>query len=201
MRLPIAIWLLEPGGQNLRVKVATGVTHHYLLEASATLGDGSVISKVVETGKAQIIYRIDQDNSFSYPPYMRQAGWTSVLTYPIRFRGQIHGVIEVLSAHPRKFDQGEIDTLRRLAELGSLTIEYTYQSRKSQKLALVVNTLSATPDFGRAMQVIVDSARELTNADSSTIFLLETRTNSLLWVGARQSRKARPDSCLARQVV
>ena len=100
-----------------------------------------------------------------------------MLCYPISFRGQSRGVIEAFTFEPHNFSQAERETFRRLAHMAGVTIEHAAHSRESYEFADVARALSAAPDFDRAMQVIIESARKITNASSSTIVLFDERKN------------------------
>ena len=62
MRKPVAIWLFESQQRVLHIKASTGVTQEYFENASVQLGDGSIISQVMETGEKRIdialLYRL-----------------------------------------------------------------------------------------------------------------------------------------------
>ncbi len=138
----------------------------------------------MRTGEPQFVPDIRRDSRFGYPDHACAAGWVSMLGYPIKLAGHTRGVIEVFTFEHHNFGQAELDTVRRLADMAGITIENTSRLRESEKLADVAQTLSAIPDFDRAMQVIVKSAQDLTGADSSTIVLLEEQTDSFI-VGKR----------------
>ena len=187
---PIAIWLLDRHSQELNIRAATGMTHRYVNDASVQIGDGSIISQIVETGEEQAIPDISDDSRFHFTEYARKAGWIGMLGFPVKLRGITAGVIEVFTFEPREFKnaQARRNSFRRLTNMASVTIENAHRSNEAQKLAWVAQTLSSTPgDFDKAMQVVVECARELTGADSSTINLFEKRTNSFV-VGSRTGK-------------
>ena len=198
LRMPVAIWILDYKNQSLRIRESTALTRDYLDLASARVGDGSIISQVVETGLTQSIFDLSTDGRFRYQDQANKADWKSSITYPIYLRGKIIGAIEVFSFDQREFELDEIETLRLLANLTSDAIENAQRSREAKQLAYVAQTLSASPDINRGMQVIVDSAIDLTGAESSTIFLLDQRTNTFI-VGARSPHSPTPPESLPRQ--
>ncbi|MEN3335024.1 MAG: hypothetical protein V7641_4389 [Blastocatellia bacterium] len=182
--MPVAIWLLDSPNQSLHIYAGDGLTDDYVSRASARLGDGSVVSQVIDTGAAQVIQHTDRDSRFRYADQARQAGWLSGYHFPITFREQTCGVIEAFACQRQPIGDDKFDHFHRFADIARLAVESTYHSLGSQKLAEIARDLSAIPDFGRAMQVLVESARQLTGADSGTIILLDKQSDSFA-IGAR----------------
>src|SRR5262249_36275272 len=76
------------------------------------------------------------------------------------------------------------DTLRQLANLAGITLENNARWRETRRLARLTEALSENPDFSQAMQRIVECANEVTGADSSSIYLLDRRTDGFV-LGSR----------------
>ena len=199
MRKPIAIWLRDHRQHNVYLAAMNGLTHSYVTEVAVREDDGSVTSQVIQTGEPQFIYDLHSDSRFHYPNHARQAGWASMLGFPIKFGEQTRGVIEVFAFEPHHFNQTELETLRRLADMAGITIGNTYRSRMAEKLADVTQMLSATPDFDRARQVIVESAYDLTGADRSDIVLLNKQTNSFIMGHSIPPRQPSPENSPRQQ--
>ena len=181
--MPVAIWFADSRDTCLRISAADGVSHRYLTQ-SFKPGDGSIASQVVKTGTLQTVHNIENDDRFRYKDIARQAGWISMRGLPIKVQGQTCGVIEVFSLEGQQVGAPELDTLYSLADIIGVTVESIYGLRSSQELAWIARKLSSIPDFGRAMQVLVESACEITRADSGTIILLDKQTNKFV-IGAR----------------
>lgn len=184
---PIAIWLPKPGSDELRIRAATGLTRDYLASASVRRDDGSVVDEVLRTGETILLDDLSSDLRFPYRAQAELAGWKSLATLPIRFRGQAGGVIQVFSFRPETLESLRIESLHRLAEMASLAMENARRSFESEELARLAGTISATPDVQSAMKVIAESAWKLTGGDSSTIVLHDKRTHSFV-VGCRALR-------------
>jgi len=173
--MPTGIWLPRPGSSDeLMVQASTGLTHGYVHSALTRRGDGSALDEVLETGEAVFLDNLSLDQRFPYAEHAGQAGWRSMLAVPIRYRGQTRGAIQVFSFSIEPPRSSQVEGLRRLAELTSVAIENARRAEESEKLAQLAATLSAQPDFENVMGVIVESARLLTEADSSAIVLLGT---------------------------
>ncbi|MEN6441943.1 MAG: GAF domain-containing protein [Syntrophobacter sp.] len=178
VKLPIAIWLREPRGCDIRVRSGTGLTHGYFNQATATLGDSSIISEVIQGGKPIIIGDLTRDMRFPYAVHARAAGWRSTLCFPIKLRGQTRGVIQVFTYDTREFENAEFDTLNYLSDLARVALENAYHAQEAELMSRLVHSLSATPNPDSAMQVIADIARELTGANSALIATLERRSGT-----------------------
>lgn len=182
LKMPVAIWLVEFPTYSLRIHAAEGLPDGYAAQVSAEIGDGSVVSRVVETGVFQGARDLRHDRH--YGSRARESGWVSVQCAPVKLRGQVCGVIEVFSFKGQEFGAEEMERLRHLADITRVTVESVYYSLGSLKLARIARNLSAVPDLGRAMQVLVENACELTGADSGTIIVWDRHTDSLM-IGAR----------------
>jgi GAF domain-containing protein len=196
LHTPMAIWVPKPDSQELHILAMSGLTYEYA-EASAAIGDNTLISHVFQTGEEEIIHNILTDHRYHYPGYAQRAGWISILGLPIKLRGQIHGVIELFGYKPHVFGTVKLNIARQIAELVSITLESTFRSGESQRLGQIANQLSTTPGFDRAMHIIVEGARELTGANSSIIFVFQKRTASFI-IGAHAPAEIVPPSGLPR---
>lgn len=181
LRAPVVIWMLEFPTRRPRMCAAAGVPEGYTTQAPVGIGSG-IINSVVETGTLQSVTGL-QHSSLDRRR-ARDSERVSAWGVPIKLRGQVCGVIEVFSPAGQEFGGEELESLAHLADVAGVTVESVYYSLGALKLARIARKLSAVPDFGRVMEVLVENARELTGADSGTIILWERQTDSYT-VGAR----------------
>ncbi|GJL65221.1 MAG: hypothetical protein NPIRA05_01920 [Nitrospirales bacterium] len=174
LKMPAAIWFHEPQRQGLFVKASRGLPRPFDQEAFVASGGMNVISNVFKTGIPQSVKDMRMIGGvFPFPEEAKKADWASTLCYPISFRRETYGVLEIFTFKPHEFTQQEHDTVRRLAQLAGVNAEHTTNRLESERLTEVSHTLSEAPDFERAKELIVEYARKFTGADSSSILLIE----------------------------
>jgi len=174
---PVGIWLLDPKDKNcLRIRVATGLPVRYRDMAFCHTDDLCLISQVFTSGEWQVVEDLQQDKNFPYKQIAAEAGWVSVFGYPISSRGRRVGVLESFTFSPWRRDKGLITAHRQLANLVGATLENSRRAEEAERLADLARQMNASPDFDSALQSIVDTARALTGADSSSIFLYDKRS-------------------------
>lgn len=182
--MPTGIWLRRPSSEEFAIRAANGLTFAYVAEASAKIGDESIIGEVLKTFQATEIVDIYSDPRFPYTGLAKRAGWKSTLALPIKLRGRVSGVIQLFSYTSERFKFREYESLRRLAKMARIAIESTYRADESREFTTLAKDLSSKTGFDSAMRDIVEYARNLTNADSSTIILLDERSDHFI-IGSR----------------
>ena len=172
---PVGIWLLDPKDKSrLRIRASTGLPVGYRDEAVCQVNDSCMVSQVFVSGKWQVVEDIKQDEHFPYKDIAAEAGWRSAFGYPISSRGRRVGVLESFAFSP--WLQGSITAHRQLADLVGVTLDNSRRSEEAERLAELARQMSASPDLDSALQSIVNAARELIGADSSSIFLYDKRS-------------------------
>ena len=171
---PVGIWWLDQDKRRLRIRAATGLPVRYRDEAVCRIDDACMISRVFASGQWQVVEDIQQDKHFPFKEIAIKAGWVSAFGYPISSRGRRVGVLESLSFSP--WHHGSITAHRQLADLVGVTLENTRRSEEAERLAELARQMSASLDFDSALESIVKAARELTGAESSSIFLYDKRS-------------------------
>jgi len=140
-------------------------------DAHAEIDDGGVIDQIIRTGEHQVIFDIATDSRVRFRELAEAAGWVSMLGYPIKVRGRTAGVIELLTFDTEPADMPHLANLRPLAEMASITLENAVASRQTRRLSEVSQALAGPRALDAAMNLIVESARDLTDADWSVIYL------------------------------
>lgn len=177
LRLPIAIWLPLPGtgslvfraGAGLAAEVRAGFVEH---------GGGEIPDRVLATGRPASVGDLRAHDRSGWWEHGERAGWKSTLALPIEVHGRSRGVFQVFSGDAGELAAPQTASLERLADLAGAVLEGARRAAESEELARLAKTVSAQPDFESAMQVIAGSARQLVQADSSTIVLIDSRTQS-----------------------
>ena len=191
---PVGIWLLDPKDKSrLRIRASTGLPVHYRDEAVCKVDAPCLISQVFTTGKCEVIEDLQQDEHFQNKDLAAEAGWISAFGYPISSRGRRVGVLESFTFTSWNQGMGLVTAHRQLSDLVGVTLDNSRRSEEAERLAELARQMSASSDLDSALQSIVNAARELTGADSSSIFLYDKRSRQFN-KGVRSPRSDKPEA-------
>ena len=114
------IRLLDSTGKKLELVASQGLSEKYLNRGPVDAEDS--ISFALE-GKPVAIYDATTDPRIVYRDEAKEEGIKSILVVPIVVRGNIIGIMRLLTDENRDFSQDEIDFAVALAEQGGIAIE------------------------------------------------------------------------------
>ena len=158
---PAAIWGFDPHLGTLGI-----IAHHdlplaFMDNASVSIGDGSLISLVLETGKEQIIPYEDW-HSFSDLRNLGesdQSPWSTVIAIPILVHHHIVLVLEVLE-YQSSTRQREL--MHKLSNMATKNLTNIVEAVESRRVSEVAKDLSEAPHMESAMRIVVKAAQRLT---------------------------------------
>ncbi len=179
-----SLFLIDWRTNELWSKVAQGVQFNEI-RFPITVG---LAGHVARTGEILNIEDAYQNPLFNQA-VDKQTGYRtkSMLCMPIRNREQkIIGVVQVINKKAGVFFDRDIELLRSLTQMLSLTLENAilYENvktsqKKIETLLNVANTLSSSLSLKNLIGTIMEKAAELLDADRSTLFLIDRETNEL----------------------
>jgi HD-GYP domain-containing protein (c-di-GMP phosphodiesterase class II) len=117
-----AIRLLEPDTGLLTARAARGLSDAYLAKGPVRVAESAIDQRVLR-GETVTIMNAAQDPDFQYGEDAAREGLTSVLSVPLRSRGEALGVIRVYAHSERHFDRDEIALLEAFANQAAVAIE------------------------------------------------------------------------------
>jgi GAF domain-containing protein len=100
--------------------VAYGLSDWYLRKGPVALG--KIISEVLE-GKPVAVLDATTDERVLYREQAKREGIASMLTVPVRLRGQVIGVLRVYTAKPYRFTRDDIRFVETVGNLGAVALE------------------------------------------------------------------------------
>lgn len=171
------IRLLDPTGKKLVLHAASGLSDTYL-----NRGPVDTEKSVMEALKGTPIAIADapNDKSINYPDEARQEGITSILVVPIPIKGEINGILRLLTKTMRVFEQQEIDFVAAVAEQCGIAIEnariYEDQNRQLNYFKVVYEIgkkINSTRHLDQILDLIVKRLPEVMNLKACTIRLIE----------------------------
>jgi GAF domain-containing protein len=115
-----SIMLLSPDRKELRRSVDHGLSERYLKKGPVKV-DLSMSEALA--GRSVGIRDAGSDPRVQYGPQNVEEGIASILSVPMRLRGQIIGVMRVYAGEPRYFDGEDIEFVEATAHLGAIALE------------------------------------------------------------------------------
>jgi GAF domain-containing protein len=115
-----SLMLLTTERDVLLHTVAYGLSDWYLRKGPVALG--KIISEVLE-GKPVAVLDATTDERVLYREQAKREGISSMLTVPVRIRGQVIGVLRVYTAKPYRFTRDDIRFVETVGNLGAVALE------------------------------------------------------------------------------
>ena len=115
-----SLMLLTPDRQVLLHTVAYGLSDWYLRKGPVRVG--KIISDVLG-GKPVVVLDASKDERVLYPEQAKKEGIASILSVPMRLRGEVIGVVRVYTAKPYRFTKDDIHFVETIANLGAVALE------------------------------------------------------------------------------
>jgi len=177
------IRLLDASGRNLILRAAHGLSEEYLNRG--TIDTEEPIFKALK-GEPIVIENAPEDDRINFPEATRKEGIQSILVVPIPIRGQISGILRLLTKQPRSFTPDEIDFVTALADQCGIAIENA-RIFKNQQIQLnyfkaiheIGKTINATYELDKILDLIVTRLPKVMNLKAATIRLIEAHKGTL----------------------
>jgi len=166
------------------------------------LNTSGIAGHVFQSGKGVIVHNVYKDERFN-PGIDRQTGFKTInmVCTPIRtVKGEVIGVAEVLNKKKGKFTDDDLELLEAMTGQaavilqGAQFIEKMRLSRaREMEFLNVVADVTSEIELGTLLRKVMSEATRMLQADRSTIFLNDEKTNEL-WslvgegIGAAQIR-------------
>ena len=179
MDMPAAIWLRDRyDPKRVSIHAATGISADYQERAAVYLDDESIVSQVMRTGESISVKKLGRDPRFKYPELAARAGWESLLAVPLKVKNHITGAIELFSFEPREFSRTDLEKISVMIGRIGLAIENYRRFQELQIFSQIVQTLGTILEPEKALQEIVDGARNLAKSDTAAIFFFACEKDS-----------------------
>jgi adenylate cyclase len=179
-----SVFLHDPRTNELYTRIPHGkFTREVRMETSR-----GVAGHVFLTGRGTIIADAYKDERFN-PAVDKDTGYTTrnILCVPLRtLKGQVIGVSEILNKKSGEFTEADLEFLEALLRQAAIalesrrTAEEIEQDRQQQmELLRVVSEVSTEIKLGPLLQKLISTITRMLNAERSTLFLNDEKTNEL----------------------
>lgn len=131
-----------------------------------------LIGKAASEGCVQIARRSDSELELMVPQ-----GASALMAVPLRMRGEILGVIALLSEQATAFDENDVSFMERLARRAAVALDNARLFRQSEQLA---DDMASLYDASRAITSTLDREKMLNRMAYSMVAMLDCSSAILL---------------------
>ncbi len=177
------IRLLDQATDNFVLGSACGVSDEYL---SRTVIDTQEVMNALMEGKPTARKDIDINCEHESCAFISNEGVKSAMSLPILFKGEVTGLLRLLTKKPRDFSEDEINFAMSLAEQVGVTIANSnlFQEMENQvaffeALLEISKLVNSTLHLDDILSLVVSKLPSICNVEGCTIRLLNTSTNRL----------------------
>jgi adenylate cyclase len=178
------LFLNDPETNELFSRVAQGNFQREIRFLNHT----GIAGHVFTSGESVLISDAYADERFNRN-IDEQTGFVTrnILCVPIKtFKGEIIGVSQTLNKRRGKFTKADLQTLEALTTQGTLALQSARFLERMKKVRMqemefidVVSEVTADIKLGSLLQKVMGEATRLLNAERSTLFLNDEKTNEL----------------------
>ncbi|WP_035274354.1 GAF domain-containing protein [Desulfogranum japonicum] len=194
-RLPVllevdaaTIRLFDAGTDRFVLGAAWGVSDEYL---SRSIIDTEEVMAELLAGKPTARKDIDQNCDHADCAYISNEGVKSAMSLPILYKGELTGLLRLLTKRPREFAEAEINFAMSLAEQVGVALanshmiqELENQVKFFQAQREISKLVNSTLNLEQVLTAIVEKLPGIMGVKGCTIRLLEPATNRLKLVAA-----------------
>jgi len=135
------IRLLRPETNQLELAASYGISAEYLQRGE--IGQEQNIALAL-TGAPVSIYDVSRDERVQYQDKMAKEGIKSLLAVPLKVKGEVIGIIRILSSTHHCFTSSEVNFAATVAEIGGTAIQ---NARNYQQITLLINQVEESERF------------------------------------------------------
>jgi adenylate cyclase len=178
------LFLLDRRSNELYSRVA----HGNLMRELRMRSDKGVAGNVYTSGKGTIVHDAYSDPNFD-KMFDQRTGFTtkSILTAPIRtVKGEVIGVLQLLNKLDGEFNVDDLSLLESMGTQASVALQSTQviermNHTRAQELRFleVVSEITSEIEIDALLRKVMDEATKMLDADRSTLFLNDEKTNEL----------------------
>lgn len=179
-----AVLLLDEEANELVARAAVGIEEEVERGVRIPVGQGFA-GRVAAS--AQPVVLEDVDHADVLNPILREKGIKSMVGVPLLVGGRLLGVLHVGVLARRTFDEGDVELLRLAGDRASIAIEHAraFEAERSARrqvehVQAVTDAALALLDLDDLFAVLLPRIRDILEADTCAVLLVDTEANELV---------------------
>lgn len=199
------IRLLRPQTNQLELVASHGISEEYLLRGQIEEERNVAVAL---GGEPVSIYDVSRDERVRYKDHMQKEGIKSLLAVPLKVKGEVIGIIRILSDVHHCFTSSEINFAVTIAEISGTAIQ---NAKTYQKITLLFNQVEESELFLtnilnciRPQLLVVDKDRHLVLANRAFLAAMGKEEKELLGADYHslwQGQDGSAEDCPVEQVL
>lgn len=180
----VTLYLYDREGQSFGSPIARGVTQEFYAHPEPSAS--GIAARIVHSGEPVFCDDAEHDPRMS-PGFIRAQAVKASAGFPLKVRDEVLGVLFINYRAPYKFQPSDHELIALFASQAAVAIKNAHLFQEEQQrvtLARIASTFNETLDRQRTLQAVVNGARALTGATSSSLFLFDDRSQAFE-LGAR----------------
>jgi len=177
------IRLVNPKTNQLELAAAHGLSEKYLNKGTVDL-DKSVTDAL--SGRPVAIFDAVNDQRMQYPQEAKEEGIATLVAIPMVSKGQVIGVMRLVTAEPREFTMEEVDFACAVAELGAQAISNAkmYEARTKELnflkgLLQVAKAVNSALDVKKVLNLLVKTVTTALDIKGAGVRLLDEKRQQM----------------------
>jgi signal transduction protein with GAF and PtsI domain len=182
------IRLVNPKTKTLELVAAVGLSEKYLDKGPVDM-DRSISEAL--SGRPIAIYDATTDPRIQYPQEAKEEGIATLVAIPMLSKGQVIGVVRLLTSEPREFTMEEVDFACAVADMGAQAIANAqmYEARIRELNFLkgmlqVAKAINSALDVKKVLNLLVKTATTALDIKGAAVRLLDEKRQQLALVAS-----------------
>ncbi|MDD5005492.1 MAG: GAF domain-containing protein [Candidatus Omnitrophica bacterium] len=146
-----ALWLLDQGTQELKIRATQAMSSDYLKDRSLKVGEG-IVGLVAKEKKPLVIPDVLKHPSYKEKKLAHKEGLVSMVSVPMMVKNKVIGVINCYTTTSYKFTKNDINLLATIANQAAVAIENTELMVKTK---VIQEELDARKKIERAKGILM----------------------------------------------
>lgn len=181
-----SIMLLDRSNRFMDIGVARGEKAPKIKDIKIQLGEG-IAGKVAKTGESQIVNDISKSEDFDQE-IGKQIDYVpkNILCVPIKIKDRILGCIEIMDKFDGIFTEEDKNLLISIGNTLGIIISnvrlYGLSKQTVNRLKILIEvskSINTTMDVQELLNRIMESSRDILNAEGSSLMFIDEMTNEL----------------------
>ena len=167
-----ALYQVDDSGQTLSLVAQRGLSGDLPPSLRQRPAEGSDLGRAMREGRPLVVHAL--------PASPLPAGHQSQLALPIPVKGEVWGVMALMSSSPRDFNPEDTQLMVAVAyqigaavERASLFAETREKGRRLESLVGLAQTITASLDIGEVLEAVVQAASRLVPEASVRLWIAE----------------------------
>lgn len=180
----VALWTIT-AEQMLVPAALDGITAERQSRMRVPVGQG-LTGQVAATGNPLIIVDVNSSGRSLYPNYQRDNNLVSFMGVPVIYRGQVLGVLSVMTSYRREFTLDEQELLSGLADQAGTALQTArlFEEREQRihelsTISTISTAVNATLDIQELLEQLHRGIGEVIDVSTSLIGIYDDQRNTL----------------------